>query len=271
MTSYDRDDVLVRATRLLRDQEDGGLATGVVAGADDPTWRRIVSDMRRARRRRRWMSIVALQFGIGLGSVGVWAAVTGRLPTIVKTPASLFAAPRRNPPPPRLHTLAVAPAFAPEIGVPLLRSDESAVTTTDRLAPARLAPGRPRSVRPASAHPASMPVHAAEAPTVAQETRATDDLYRQAHQLHFVRRDFVAALAAWDRYLAAAPGPLALEGRYNRAIALVHLGRRDEALLALRPFADGLPGSYRRQEARALMEKLGAAPLEERRPERGDP
>jgi hypothetical protein len=87
-------------------------------------------------------------------------------------------------------------------------------------------------------------------------------LYARAHDLHFRGHDPVRALAAWDRYLAAAPGDvragLVLEARYNRAICLLRLGRRDEARAALRPFAAGAWGEYRRNEARALLEQAGA-------------
>ena len=48
-----------------------------------------------------------------------------------------------------------------------------------------------------------------------------------------------------------------LEARYNRAIALVRLGRKAEAVEALRPFAAAPPGSYRRTEARDLLRFLG--------------
>ena len=66
-----------------------------------------------------------------------------------------------------------------------------------------------------------------------------------------------AALRAWDAYLAAAPsGRFAPEARYNRALCLVRLGRKDDAERALRPFADGAYGSYRRDEAKALIEAL---------------
>jgi len=67
----------------------------------------------------------------------------------------------------------------------------------------------------------------------------------------------IAALAAWDRYLAVdARGPLVLEARFNRAVCLVSLGRKAEARLALAPFANGEYGSYRRNEARTLRSRL---------------
>ena len=51
-------------------------------------------------------------------------------------------------------------------------------------------------------------------------------------------------------------GRFAPEARWNRAIALFKLGRRDEAVAALQPFADGAYGGYRRAEATRL---IGAA------------
>jgi hypothetical protein len=84
-----------------------------------------------------------------------------------------------------------------------------------------------------------------------------DEVYRQAHQAHFVRGDFAAALSLWDRYLQIPSAPrFAVEARYNRAIALLRLGRRSDAAEALRPFASGDYGSYRRPEARALLDAM---------------
>jgi hypothetical protein len=83
-------------------------------------------------------------------------------------------------------------------------------------------------------------------------------VYGEAHDAHFVRRDYAAALAAWDSYLALPSAPLAVEARYNRAIALVRLQRRVEAAEALEPFAVGHYGGYRRKEARALLSALRA-------------
>jgi tetratricopeptide (TPR) repeat protein len=85
-------------------------------------------------------------------------------------------------------------------------------------------------------------------------------LYAQAHDLHFHGHDPARALAAWDRYLAAASrdirSGLVLEARYNRAICLFRLGQREEARQALQPFADGRWGDYRRDDAQALLDEL---------------
>lgn len=82
--------------------------------------------------------------------------------------------------------------------------------------------------------------------------------YREAHRLHFRARDFAAALRAWDAYLSAFPnGVFAIEARYNRAICLVRLGRKDEARRALGPFARGEVGrGYRKADATKLLEAL---------------
>jgi tetratricopeptide (TPR) repeat protein len=89
-------------------------------------------------------------------------------------------------------------------------------------------------------------------------TPDVDALYRVAHEAHFKARDYAVAVAAWDRYLGAA-GPdsrMLIEARYNRGIALSRLGRRDEAVKALEPFANGEYGEYRQNEARRVIEKL---------------
>ena len=64
-------------------------------------------------------------------------------------------------------------------------------------------------------------------------------LYATAHHLHFQKHDMASAIAAWDRYLAAAPaGKLAPEARYNRLVALVRLERWDDAARALDVISD---------------------------------
>ncbi|WP_394833754.1 hypothetical protein LVJ94_45340 [Pendulispora rubella] len=102
---------------------------------------------------------------------------------------------------------------------------------------------------------------ASPAPVVAAPPAApldpTDDLYLRAHQMHFGKADPASTLASWDAYLHAAPnGRFAPEARFNRALVLVKLNRRNEAAAALAPFADGTYGGYRRNEARALLDVL---------------
>ncbi len=291
MTAPDRDDLLARASRALCDAQDAAL-DGETTGADDagdPTWTRVVGDVRRARRRRRWMSVVVLHLGVWLAATGVWAAVTGRLTAIVDVPASLLLprhAPRAAPanshlrrrPAPALEPAAAevdeppvtagAPATIPAtdpapipaaVPAPIpARSPRAIAPAPVRVAPLRIAraPVTP-PVAPGSATPAPIePLPFSPASGGATPPAAADPLYREAHTLHFTRRDFAAALLAWDRYLAAGPGALSVEARYNRAIALAHLGRATEATAALRPFADGEHGGYRQKEARALIAKL---------------
>jgi len=84
-----------------------------------------------------------------------------------------------------------------------------------------------------------------------------EQLYREAHRLHFVARDYSAALAAWERYLRVADdATLAVEARYNRALCLVRTGSYAEARQALEPIARGEAGAYRQREARALLLRI---------------
>ena len=86
--------------------------------------------------------------------------------------------------------------------------------------------------------------------------------YRRAHALHFRGGGDRETLAAWDAYLREFPdGRFAADARYDRALVLVRLDRRDEARAALAPFADGaVAGGYRQREAIALRAALATKP-----------
>lgn len=147
---------------------------------------------------------------------------------------------------------------------------------------ARAAPRRVHSVkRPASVEPTSStpePPPSAEAapppapPRAAVPAKPSEpesrpephlQLYRAAHEAHFRDRDFATALAGWDSYLLRAPsGSFAMEARYNRAIALVRLGRSAAARAALEPFAEGRHGGYRQADARKLLDAMPTASTE---------
>ena len=79
--------------------------------------------------------------------------------------------------------------------------------------------------------------------------------YGQAHEAHFVANAPAEALGLWDAYLRRYPrGTFVPEARFNRALCLLRLGRRDEALTALRPFAAGELAGYRQREAATLID-----------------
>ena len=148
--------------------------------------------------------------------------------------------PKAPPPSPETSPAPVPSASAaPEVVEP-------APTPAPTSAPPPGVPSIVPAVRP-------VPSSSATTPEAASELA----IYKEAHRAHFVVHDYASALAGWERYLAVAPrGTFALEARYNRAIALRRLGRRAEAVEALRPFADGAYGAYRRDEARELIEGL---------------
>ena len=92
------------------------------------------------------------------------------------------------------------------------------------------------------------------------EDELSDQLYRQAHELHFRGGSPGAAVAAWDRYIATAPrGRFVMEAQYNRALALIRAGQRNAGLDALKPFASGRYGNYRKEEAKQLLEAAGVS------------
>jgi hypothetical protein len=220
----------------------GALRETAAAGSGDETLARVLRDVRRGQRRRRLAGVTLLPLALVLTTMGAWAATTGRLAAVARkvwpAPAALRTAAAPRPPAPVRAAPEIIP-IAPEAPPPAAAVPEA----------------RPAATRP------SIPRHARAPESVASSAPLTeaDELYRQAHEAHFGRGDFAAALVLWDRYLAVSPLPrLTPEARYNRAIALLRLGRRDEAARALRPFAEGDYGAYRATEARALLRNVSS-------------
>lgn len=202
---------------------------------------------------------VAFALAATFAGVGAWARVTGRLDAILGPADS----PRQPP--------TVSPASPPVGGSPHTSRDPRSAALPEA-APVADAVALPTSSMPAAEPHRSVPKRARIAlpsnsakssPQPIASTSTTpslEQLYREAHRAHFGGADANQAVAAWDRYLAVA-GPearLLIEARYNRATALARAGRVSEAVSALRPFAEGAYGNYRREEARALSESLSA-------------
>ncbi|GEM_PF-398286 len=277
---------LADAFRAIRDKYDGE------HDAADLTLQRALFQARVHRRRQRFTRWVLLPAAAVLVASTAWAGVTGRLaPTVRMMLDAIYEGPSRD----RSHGASGTPAAhtrpaessserssSPAGTAPL--PDESAAvaandpppSATEAIAPATPSEGStPPSTRAPSATasvvgavsarrpdvvaPAPSALEAS-APTPAATTSAPDPhaaLFAEAHRIHFGERDPARALAAWDRYLSAAPnGRFAPEARYNRALALVRLGRTAEARQELTAFADGLYGEYRRADAQALLDAL---------------
>jgi hypothetical protein len=264
------DELLARAASALRDEHDGA------SDAAFDTRERIVATAQQARIRRR-RTFVVLPLLAAFVASAAWATETGRLARLVSAisraahgaavvapaprasggGARLPAPPARAAAPVQVEPLSERAAAAPGAPPPerVAKADagapgehpKTAASTVERRV------GR-RSPRASETSEASIPP-SVESPPNAQID--PNELYREAHAAHFVLKDPAAALAAWDRYLAAAPnGAFAVEARYNRAIALVRLGRTAEAAQALRPFAAGDYGAYRKVEAQRLLDRL---------------
>lgn len=229
------DDLLKRATEVVRDRYDG--ESQLAAGSED----RILTAFERRTRHGRRLPLIAVPLVAALLASAAWAAAGGRLhailhPRVVESSESprlgaRISAPQASAPPTE------ASAAVPEFSAPVPHFE----------APSARAKRVPAPVNsPRTSQPAPSPSEA-----------EIDALYRAAHQAQFSGGDPNQALLLWDRYLSAAPnGALSPEARYNRAIALARLGRKAEAATALEPFARGDYGGYRKTEAESLLKVL---------------
>jgi len=208
------------------------------------------------------------------GPVSMRLPVTpSRKRAVATTPPANDSAPTppstTNPPPAvRLPVTSIPPpqpaaGRATTADRPIAAAPPSAVRTIP--APSVAPPTRAPSPTPASSPsptapsttPTSTPRITTPVPPVEQRRDPELAAYGRAHTLHFRGSDPKAALAAWDAYLAAYPdGKLAIDARYNRALALVKLGRWADVRAALAPFATAAKGSYRQREAAQILSAI---------------
>lgn len=245
-------DRLERATRALREA-----TLHEAAGSNGPALARVLARSERPRPAplrlsMRHVRLAACTLAMSLIGVGAWANMTGRVRWFAPEPASAPPAETAPPAAPISARPRSQPPAAPSEPAPL--QPEPVQAAAPRAEPLAVAPSvspPAASRRPPAARPAPV-LREAPAPPDA------DALYRAAHQAHFGRADYAAALALWDRYLAEAePGHRwKIEARYNRGIALYRLGQTELAREALEPFARGEYGAYRRADAQRLLETL---------------
>ncbi|MGE0791512.1 MAG: hypothetical protein AB7S26_37905 [Sandaracinaceae bacterium] len=244
----------------------------------DATRSRLLRSVHRRHARRRWLLGAGVVLALLATNATTWAWSTGALARLSlgdaaiarsDVPADVPAAPREprvDVPPDTASRVVVAERepTAPLASEPPARSVERAPEVTQRR-PARAAEA-PRAEEPgdvietASADPPDSADALARAIDAIDGT-AVDGAERRdferAHALHFGDGTAAEALTAWDTYLARYPlGRFVPEARFNRAIALLHDGRREEARIALAAIADGRYGGSHREDARRLVEAI---------------
>lgn len=242
-------DDLKDAFRAVRERYDGEHPQA------DATLSRALFRQRALDRKRRVTRWVVLPVAAALCASTAWASVTGHLPkaisSLLETEHQAPSPAPTPPPPPSLPLSPPPPPSPPPPQDPI--ADPIADPPVAPTAPAQPAPVVASA--PKAPPSSSVPAIAPSAPPSANDPHAA--LFADAHRIHFVEKDPARAITAWDAYLAAAPnGRFAPEARYNRALALVRLGRHAEAKKELEAFANGSFGEYRRSEARALLDAL---------------
>ncbi|HEY6722546.1 MAG TPA: hypothetical protein VI197_00905 [Polyangiaceae bacterium] len=248
-------DVLKQATKALSEsghEQQGGKYTR----------ERLMASLHDRRRRSNTRFAVLLPMAaIFVGSTA-FAAVTGRLETIlvsaldvvglVPTTAAWSAEPA--PAGPR-SPAAARPAAAPPAAVPAPSAAPEPAPEPEVAPSAEPPPEAPTSSNDARAAGAAL---AGRSSVRAADTEHdAHDVYRRAHAAHFKNHDLSQALKGYEAYLAQQPsGRFAVDARYNRALCLVRSGRQSEALPELERFAHGSYGGYRQIDAQRLLAAL---------------
>jgi hypothetical protein len=279
------DEFLLGAARALRD--DGRRASASSSATRAAIVYRVVT----RQRRRRALGVCATALVMVFGASTAWATAKGHVHwRDVLRRLAVHAQPvedSRLSPTPRSVSSHCAPTVPPI--VPPIVADvaaHEAPRTIEPNAPIPSAPAARSTPRIASRVPrVTAPSPATQAPDAVDGTSEAptslahvesdnaapassppsnddprDGVFRDAQHADFHDHDAARALAGWEAYLRAAPdGRFALEAAYNRAIDLVRLGRRDEAIDALTPFASGAHGAYRHREASQLIDALRAS------------
>lgn len=253
------DDLLARAARALREETAGDDASARF------TRSRIMASVHdeRVKRRTRWAFLIPIAATFIAASA--FGAATGKTRAVMLVITRALGIHRGDVPParplprrPAARPLAASVVAPPAPVVPVAPPEASEVVPAPSPAPAP--PPAPQVALPATAGSSSLSAAAPSHVLPAAGDAAADptfELYRKAHQAHFVDHDDARALSAWNAYLKAAPhGAFAPEARYNRALCLVRLHRNDEARAALEPFAAGRYGTYRRDDAERLLAAL---------------
>lgn len=257
------DDRLEEAARSLRE------ATDVASPAAELTRARILAAHRsRTASRPVWLAAAAALLVL-LGAPSAWALSTGRARVWIAAAVAAVTgeaevpAPEEPPAPrPRRPRASEHVERVPEpTSIPEPMPLPAPMPVPEPVVPPEVTIPLDPTVTEAEPRPSRVEPVELDDPA----ERAERIAYRRAHALQFERGDHAAAIDAWSSYLEAHPdGRFAVEAAYNRAICLARAGRQREAIVALRPFADGTHAGYRQHEAHELIEALETAGRDER-------
>jgi hypothetical protein len=277
-------DVLERAARALR-----AAHTGEREGSGF-TRARILGSFHRERRQRilRWAVFSPLASLLLVGSA--WAQSTGKWPVVWRAVTAVFVSAPAEPEPVQGSShegSAASPkegrqaAAAPEIDAPLPSAPHLGTQPPEAgVEPSAASAAEPPAAKPSEAARRTRPravstntrdqgppappsagkrsadsIEKRPAPDVASDPELAS--FRAAHDLHFQNAQPRKAIDAYAAYLDAFPdGRFVPEARYNTALNWIKLGDKKRAREALRPFASGRHGDYRREEAEQLLNAL---------------
>lgn len=273
------DDLLARASRALRERHDG---------REDPATRtreRILASVRQKDKRRSFWFKASIPGGVLLLGTTAWAQATHQWPAIWRTVGDIFSLPVSNegnseqqlaagramnmPSTTRSESTSEAPASSADTqadAFALTDADATETTTAEAadvsidahtLGDTRTSPGRRK--RTLTKPELDVERELERARSTASEPPSEPEIaaFRAANDLDFKQRNLGGALAAYRLYLRDYPaGRFVPEARYNSAIILLKLGKREEARRELTPFASGKYGAHRQARAAKLLHAL---------------
>ncbi len=259
------DDLLKQYTSALRQEYDGATASPEASRA------RIVRTLAERRPRRAKWWTVGIPLLALLGGSTAWAAASGQLTRIVATASVALGITEETP----SEIVATSPAqgtWSKKSAAASSPADDHGLKeepAIEEAAPAEPQPEEPTAqVLPPPIRRAASEISPHNELIVSREQdeqKKRDEAealaaYKLGHDAHLGRGDCATAIGAYGSYLSRYPnGSFVLEARYNRAVCLVQVGQLEQAKSALRPFAEGTFGGYRKDQARALIDALSEA------------
>jgi hypothetical protein len=215
---------------------------------------RVMASLHQGTVRRRTRLAFVLPLAASFVAASAWGVSSGKAQSFLREVGESVGILPAAPP---VEVPASKPRKGPRAAAPQPKPvEEKAAEVAPEEKAIEVVPDPPPAVQEKPATRASSSSVTSAAP-VASAPDPELELYRAAHRAHFQEQDTLRALGGWNAYLEQNPnGRFVLEARYNRALCLVRLGRKDEARAALSPFANGSFGGYREREAKELIEAL---------------